>query len=224
MPLVLAGASVAFGAVHVLDDIHLSVATGEVVAIMGPSGSGKTTLLSVLAGLRAPARGTRTLEPGDQMPNDVADVSVAWVFQTSPVLMRRTALANASLGARCAGLSRRESDDRARHALADLGIGHLAHQRLHRMSGGERQRVVIARAMSSGADLVIADEPTAALDGSAKARVSDALTTLAENGAAVVVATHDPAVASRAARVLLLDGGRLSPTTKPSGVAPPIDR
>jgi ABC-type lipoprotein export system ATPase subunit len=219
VPLALRDVSVAFGAVRVLDGLDLSLATGETVAIMGPSGSGKTTLLSVIAGLRPPDHGSRAIAPGDRMPNRIADLSVAWVFQTSPVLMRRTALENAALGPRCAGAGRDESRGRALAALEQLGIADLAHQRLHRLSGGERQRVVIARAMSSGALLVIADEPTAALDGDAKALVCESLSELARHGASVVVATHDLEVASSCSRLLRLSAGRLAADPAPRAAA-----
>jgi ABC-type lipoprotein export system ATPase subunit len=206
---VLRDVSVSFGDQSVLDGVDLELHASEAVAVMGPSGSGKTTLLSVIAGLRPPDHGTRTVTLDPASPAGSTDLTVAWVFQTSPVLMRRTAIDNAALGAQCAGHGVDESRERAMLALRQLGIAELADRRLHRLSGGERQRVVIARAMSSGAGLVIADEPTAALDGAAKAAVGDALLALAAAGAAVVVATHDPAVAARCPRLLRLAGGRL---------------
>ncbi|MCU1370211.1 MAG: transporter ATP-binding protein [Ilumatobacteraceae bacterium] len=200
---------VAFGAAQVLHRLTVELAEGQATAIMGPSGSGKTTLLSVIAGLRTPDEGSRHVSEADATPACARDLSIAWVFQTSPVFMRRTALENVALGPRCVGVDARSSRARAHEALASLGIDHLAGQQLHRLSGGERQRVVIARALCSRAELVIADEPTAALDGEAKQLVCDALISLADAGAVLVVATHDPTVAGACDRVLRLERGRL---------------
>lgn len=202
MPVRLDSVGVTFGDRPLLRRLDLEVGRGELLALMGPSGSGKTTLLSVLAGLRTPDEGARVVV-GDAPP------SVAWVFQTSPVLMRRTALENVALGPRLAGAGRATSVAQAGEALARLAIHHLGAQPLYRLSGGERQRVVIARALASRASLVIADEPTASLDGQAKHVVVEALAELSVTGASVVVATHDRSVASRCARIEVLAEGRL---------------
>ncbi len=209
MSLVLRGVTVAFGATQVLDGLDVQLPAGATTAIMGPSGSGKTTLLGIVSGIRRPDQGTRTVTDSDRPAPTAEELTTAWVFQTSPVLMRRTAIENTALGPRCAGVDAATSRALAHQALETLGIDHLAHQRLHRLSGGERQRVVIARALCSRADLVIADEPTAALDGEAKRLVCDALVALADAGAVVVVATHDPTVAAACTRTLRLTGGRL---------------
>lgn len=206
MRLSLEGTSVAFGSTQVLCDLALRVDPGEAVAIMGPSGSGKTTLLSVVAGMRAPDSGTRRLE-GDE--GSGATPTIAWVFQTSPVLMRRTALDNVALGARIGGARRALAEERAGEALDRLGIGHRADQPLYRLSGGERQRVVIARALAGRADLLIADEPTASLDPATKDDVTGALLAVADAGGTVLVATHDSAVAERCHRILELRDGAL---------------
>ncbi len=201
MSVSLRSVHVAFGGRTVLRDLNLDVRPGDLIALMGPSGSGKTTALSVLAGLREPDAGSRTVAS--------EGLAIAWVFQTSPVLMRRTASENVALGPLCAGIGDEVAQARAVEAMAQLGIDELGAERLHRLSGGERQRVVIARALASGADLVIADEPTAALDARAKDLVVDALVRVARAGSAVVVATHDRAVADRCDRVALVSHGRL---------------
>ncbi len=202
MRLTLTGIDVAFGDRSVLSGLDLQIEPSEAVALVGPSGVGKTTLLSVVAGMRRPDAGNRHVADG-------TDDGIAWVFQTSPVLMRRSALANVALGARASGCDRATSSTRAHEALATLGIGDLATTRLFRLSGGERQRVVIARALAARADLVIADEPTASLDPATKEAVCGALVAVARAGGSVLVATHDPEVAGRCDRILLLRDGRL---------------
>ena len=185
-----------------LDAVSLELVSGEAVALIGPSGAGKTTLLSVIAGSRRPDAGARTLsEERDD---------VAWIFQTSPVLMHRDALDNVALGPLCRGVESGPARERARRVLGQLGMGDLAGQRVHRLSGGERQRVAIARALASDAALVVADEPSASLDAANRTTVCDALLTVAAAGALVVVATHDQAVADRMHRVTRLDGGRVT--------------
>lgn len=205
MQLILRDVVVSFGDRRVLDGVDLGLGPGELVALMGPSGSGKTTLLSVLAGLRIPDSGQRIVDPA------LEPLSIGWVFQTSPVLMRRTAFDNVALGPRSAGEVERRCVERAAAALETVRIADLADRPLYTLSGGERQRVVIARALASQADLVIADEPTAALDGAAKAVVTAALADVARAGRAVVVATHDGAVADACQRTLHLVDGRLRP-------------
>ena len=207
MSLILDEVSVELGGRFVLRNLSLRLDPGEVVVVMGPSGAGKTTLLSVVAGTRWPDGGRRRLEIDEVDGSGRSEV--AWIFQTSPVLMRRNALDNVALGPLCRGIEPFTARSRAAEALRLLGIDALAGQRLFRLSGGERQRVAIARALAAGAGVVVADEPSASLDAVNRAIVCDALGAVATEGAIVLVATHDQAVADRFDRVIRLDGGRV---------------
>lgn len=189
----------------VLAGVSLSVEQGETLAVVGPSGSGKSTLLSVLGGLVRPSSGTVRVDGGRR---DVRDVS-AWVLQTVNVLPERTALENVALGALTRGLRTREARWAARERLESVGLADLVHSPARLLSGGELQRVVIARALASGRPFLLADEPTGQLDRSTSLLVLDALFTSAA-GAGVVVVTHDPEVAARCGRAVRIDDGRVS--------------
>jgi len=203
----------------VLDGASFEVRRGEAVAILGPSGSGKSTLLGVLGGLVRPTSGTVVVDRDRGAPGPgaaaaaaagralrPADVS-AWVLQTTNVLPERSALDNVAVAARTQGLSGPQARRHAAQRLADVGLAERAHACARVLSGGEVQRVVIARALASGRPFVLADEPTGQLDRSTSAAVLDALlTTSAEAG--VVVVTHDPEVAERCDRTVRIRDGR----------------
>ncbi|MWV50660.1 ATP-binding cassette domain-containing protein [Rathayibacter sp. VKM Ac-2803] len=200
MLVTLDGVGVVRGSRPILQDVSLALSSGETVALVGPSGAGKSTLLGVVAGDLRPTRGTvRT----------VARESAAWIVQSTPVLARRSALDNVALGALSSGATRRAAERTAIGVMTALGIETLAPQAVHRLSGGERQRVAVARAMAAESALILADEPTAALDAVSRSFVIDALTRAAQEGAAVVVATHDPVVAEACDRLLRIDAGLL---------------
>ncbi|MWV59660.1 ATP-binding cassette domain-containing protein [Rathayibacter sp. VKM Ac-2754] len=200
MLVTLDGVGVVRGSRPILQDVSLALSSGETVALVGPSGAGKSTLLGVVAGDLRPTRGTvRT----------VARESAAWIVQSTPVLARRSALDNVALGALSSGSTRRAAERTAIGVMTALGIETLAPQAVHRLSGGERQRVAVARAMAAESALILADEPTAALDAVSRSFVIDALTRAAQEGAAVVVATHDPVVAEACDRLLRIDAGLL---------------
>lgn len=203
MRVALTGVSVVFGGRTVLESLNLAVDQGEVVAIMGPSGSGKSTLLSVVAGRQPLHAGA--------VESSVGRRDIDWLVQSTPLLTRRTAVANAALGALAVGDSVGASRARARDALGQVGLATLTDQKVARLSGGERQRVAIARAMVRESPVVLADEPTASLDGHSRRLVCEALLTLARQGAAVIIATHDPVVASFAHRTMSLETGKLNP-------------
>lgn len=202
--LQVAGVRVVLGGRDVLAGVDAHLVPPCSAAVVGPSGSGKTTLLAVIAGLLRPDAGAVRLDGAAVDPGDVA-----WIMQTTPLLMTRSALGNVALGAMARGRARRAADDVARAALDDLGIGHLAEVPVRRLSGGERQRVAVARAVAQEAPIVIADEPTASLDAASRDRVVDALLAVERAGRLVVVATHDRAVADRCSRVLELSEGRV---------------
>jgi len=196
----------------VLDDINLAIAPGESVALTGPSGSGKTTLLSIMGLLTVPKGGTVFLDDGtiptrgpvrDRLRAD----AYAWVFQTVNVLGHRTARDNAALGLLARGVPRAEASRRAEDALEAVGLaGHVA-ARVVDLSGGELQRVCIARAVASAPRFVLADEPTGQLDHATSENALDALWSARHPDTSLVIATHDPSVARRCDRVVsLVDG------------------
>lgn len=187
MMLRLQDVSVALGGRRVLTNTNLVVEAGAMTAVMGPSGSGKSTLLTVLAGLLLPTTGERLLVR--------ADLTFAWIFQNSPVLARRTARDNVALGPLSAGRSITEARNLADMAMTRLAVGQLADQVAYRLSGGEKQRLAVARCVATRVDVILADEPTASLDASNRRLVCDSLRAAASTGSAVIVATHDEAVA-----------------------------
>lgn len=192
-----------FGQREVLRGVTAVLSGPGLVSLMGPSGSGKSTLLAVISGLIRPARGTVRYSDGAEQPR------IDWVFQTSPLLMRRTAQDNAALGALARGVGSDQAAVVALRALDDLAISHLARTRGRDLSGGERQRVAIARGMAADADLLLVDEPTAALDAESRNVVCRALMRAARSRL-VVVATHDPYVADQSDTTFVIsDGGLL---------------
>lgn len=183
--------------------VDLSVQVGETVAIEGPSGTGKTTLLSILGGLEAPTSGT--------VVATVPSSGFAWVLQTLNALAARTVLDNARLQTVIDGERRAESELRAHSVLEQLGIGHLAAARARSLSGGELQRLGVARALVSRRPIVLADEPTNQLDAANARRVMRALVDAAHSEAskAVVIVTHDRSSLPAGVRVCHLDADGL---------------
>lgn len=193
----------------VLDGVDVTVAPGQTVAVVGPSGSGKTTLLALLGGLLPVQTGSIKVVDDDGAARQPAG-QVAWVLQTVNVLADRSVLDNVALGGFSAGLRRAEATGQAREWLATVGLADRADDPVRVLSGGEVQRVVIARALASRRPLVLADEPTGQLDA---ATTDTVLATLFDgsHGRSVVVVTHDPEVAGRCDRVLRLRNGTLHP-------------
>lgn len=189
----------------VLVGADLAVDTGETVAILGPSGSGKSTLLSVLGGLVRPDDGAVRVDDATVPAAELRRLT-AWILQTVNVLPERSVLDNVLVGALTRGLTPAQARPEALARLEDVGLAERAHDRARLLSGGEVQRVVIARALVSGRPFVLADEPTGQLDRATSEVVLDALFA-ATRGAGVVVVTHDPDVAARCTRtVRILDG------------------
>ncbi|NKY38116.1 ATP-binding cassette domain-containing protein [Cellulomonas septica] len=186
----------------VLVGADLVVDQGESVAILGPSGSGKSTLLAVLGGLVRPDAGRAFVEG---LSVRLPDVS-AWILQTVNVLPERSALDNVVVGALTRGMPRVQARAEAMERLTAVGLGVRAADPARLLSGGEVQRVVIARALAAGRPFLLADEPTGQLDRASSDVVLDALFSTA-GGAGVVVVTHDPHVADRCDRVVqIVDG------------------
>jgi putative ABC transport system ATP-binding protein len=203
-------------AVQAVRDASLSVAPGETVAVMGPSGSGKSTLLCLMGGLLRPDSGD-VLVAGQRLaglPDDeqarLRRTRLAFVFQHFNLLKALTAIENVELALYLAGVPSAAARDRARQALVGIGLGARAHALPRDMSGGEQQRVAVARALAPAPSLVLADEPTANLDSTSGRTVIELLCGQARRrGAAVVIVTHDHRLRSVVDRVLWMEDGTL---------------
>jgi putative ABC transport system ATP-binding protein len=193
--------------VRALVEASCRVAAGELIAIVGPSGSGKSTLLNLMAGLDAPTGGSLRW-PALGPASGLRPRHVALVFQTINLVQALTSLENVELPLRLAGAE--AATQRALKALAILGIDGLADRLPEELSGGQAQRVAVARAIAVEPRLILADEPTGQLDRAASALMLDRVIDWAErSGTALVVATHDEAVARRLQQVWRMDHGRL---------------
>ena len=202
--------------VHALVDVDEEIGTGEHVAIMGPSGSGKSTLLNILGCLDRPDRGSYRLEGRDVAGLSETDLDrvrrdlIGFVFQTFHLVGRLSAAENVELPMVFAGVPRRERRRRAAAALAAVGLVERADHRPDQLSGGERQRVALARATVLEPRMLLADEPTGNLDTASGRVVLDLLDRLNDDGLTLVVVTHDPYVARRADRLIVLVDGRVA--------------
>lgn len=210
-----------YGTTVALDGVSLRIDRGEAVGVMGPSGSGKTTLLHCLAGILAPdsgsvalhtARGTRLLHTtGSEGRAEVRRRHYGFVFQQGLLLPELTAAENVALPLLVDGVDRREAQDRAVRWLDRLGLAGLADRRPGQLSGGQAQRVAVARAQVTEPDVVFADEPTGALDSRTSGQVMDALLeSTVGAGRTLVVVTHEASVGARCDRVLRLLDGRVT--------------
>ena len=208
------------GAPAALADVTLTVAAGEVAAVMGPSGSGKSTLLNLVAGLDKPTSGAVTVAGlridtlGEAALARFRARHVGIIFQFFNLLDDLTVADNVLLPAQLAGASRRAARARAAELLERLGIADHRDDYPARLSGGQRQRVAIARALVNSPELLLADEPTGALDTATGQEIGRLLRELNAAGQTLVLVTHDPALAQRyAARILQLVDGHLVPAT-----------
>jgi putative ABC transport system ATP-binding protein len=201
--LEVSGLRVERGGRVLFSDISLVVEAGEKVAVTGPSGSGKTSLLSVLAGLTAPEAGT-VLRAGARVPPGRLPDATAAVLQGFGLVSLLTAAENVEIGLRSAGLSPGAATEAAAEALTELGLGEYVDHLVQELSGGQQQRVAVARALASRPGLLIADEPTAEQDAVNRELVLARIFAVVSDGGAIVLATHDPEVASRCDRVISL--------------------
>ncbi len=201
--------------VPVLKDISLSVEEGEYLAIMGPSGSGKTTLMNIIGCLDAPTSGAYLLEGediaglGDSKMSDVRLHSIGFVFQSFYLLSRQSAQDNVALPLLYAGVRRRERQEMARQALERVGLGDRTSFKPTQLSGGQCQRVAIARAIVNSPKILLADEPTGALDTKSGEQIMEIFQRLNEEGVTIVMITHEPEIAAHAKRTLHIRDGRL---------------
>jgi ABC-type lipoprotein export system ATPase subunit len=202
-------------AVAALRDVSFDVQPGEFVAIMGPSGSGKSTLMNLVGALDTPTAGTLTIGGADisQLgPNELADLrnrTIGFVFQQFNLLRRTSALDNVKLPLL---YSRQRPPDiaaAARARLDEVGLGSRANHQPSQLSGGQQQRVAIARALVNSPRLILADEPTGALDTETSAEIMALLARLNAGGLTVILVTHEPDIAAHARRLIRLRDGRI---------------
>jgi putative ABC transport system ATP-binding protein len=199
--------------VPVLKHVDLSIAEGEYVAIMGASGSGKSTLMNIIGCLDRPSSGHYLLAGTDLTTlsdDELADIRnqyIGFVFQQFNLLPKLTALANVMLPMIYADVSRSQRIKQATEALAQVGLSDRLQNRPNQLSGGQQQRVAIARALVNNPALVLADEPTGALDSTTSQEIMELLTELNQQGTTIALVTHDANVAAKTKRTIqMLDG------------------
>ncbi len=199
--------------VRVLKNIDLTVEKGDYLAIMGPSGSGKTTLMNLIGCLDVPTSGTYELDGRnlkDLTDDDLADIRnkhIGFVFQSFHLLPKMDALDNVALPLLYAGVPLKERRERALEALKAVGLEERVHFLPNQMSGGQCQRVAIARAMVGKPDLLLADEPTGALDTKSGNQIMEIFRDLSKGGMTIIMITHEPSIAACADKTYrILDG------------------
>ena len=202
--------------VPVLKDVNLSVDEGEYVAIMGPSGSGKTTLMNIIGCLDKATSGRYILAGQDvdrYRDNQMSDLRlnyIGFVFQNFNLMPRMTALDNVALPLTYAGISKKRRREMAYHALDRVGLAERVNFRPTQLSGGQKQRVAIARAIVNSRKVLLADEPTGALDSKSGKQVMELFDRLNEEGVTILMITHDASIAEYAKRVVRIHDGQIS--------------
>ena len=217
------------GEVEALRHLDLEVAPGEMVGVMGPSGSGKTTLLNCLSGLddidggQVFVEGRDLFAMSDAHRTEHRARTMGFVFQAFNLIPVFTAAENVELPLLLTGVNTRDARKRAQQMLERVGLGHRVDHRPNEMSGGEQQRVTIARALVGKPALVWADEPTGNLDSAMAVQVMDLLVQLnSEDGQTIVLVTHDPSIGARVPRLITMRDGSLVDDTRRAAPATPL--
>ena len=199
--------------IHALRSVSIKIARGEYVAFMGPSGSGKSTLMNIVGCLDTPSSGQYILNGQDvsrMSDNQLAEVrnkEIGFVFQSFNLLPRASALDNVALPLIYAGLNKRDRTERAVESLRSVGLADRAHHRPNELSGGQRQRVAIARALVNNPSVLLADEPTGALDSKTSHEIMDLFEALHSKGNTIIMVTHEEDIARYAHRIVRLRDG-----------------
>lgn len=201
--------------VHALEEVSLTVYRGDFVAVIGPSGSGKSTLMNVVGCLDSPSSGSYLLD-GDEVSrlndNKLADIrnqKLGFIFQGFNLLTKLSALENVELPLVYRGLPAKTRREMAMEALQKVGLGERIHHRPIELSGGQQQRVAIARALAGNPPILLADEPTGALDTKTSQEVMELIEELNRIGHTIVLITHDPGISKQAKRVVRIQDGKL---------------
>ena len=201
--------------VKAVDHISMQIQKGEFVAIVGQSGSGKSTCINIIGCLDVPTSGTYRLngrDVGSMSKNELAEIRnemLGFIFQQYNLLPKLTLMENVELPLIYAGLSRKEQQARARTALQQVGLGEKLNNKPSQLSGGQQQRASIARALAGGPAVILADEPTGALDSHTGREVLGILQKLHRQGNTVVLITHDNSIAVQAERIIRLEDGHI---------------
>ncbi|HEU4951652.1 MAG TPA: ABC transporter ATP-binding protein [Holophagaceae bacterium] len=201
--------------VRALDGVSLTIGRGEYVAIMGPSGSGKSTMMNVIGCLDTPSSGSYVLngKQVEAMSDDelaqIRNEEIGFVFQTFNLLARTTALQNVELPLIYAGVKPEDRHARAQKALENVGLGTRSDHMPNQLSGGQRQRVAIARALVNDPSILLADEPTGALDSKTSVEIMALFEDLYQKGNTIVLVTHEEDIARHAHRIVKLRDGKV---------------
>lgn len=198
---------------HVLKNIDLTVRKGEYLAVLGPSGSGKSTLMNIIGCLDVPTSGSYELqgaEIGSQNENELSEIrgnEIGFIFQSYYLLQKQTAYQNVELPLIYANIPERKRRERVEHCLEEVGLADKMDYFPNQLSGGQQQRVAIARAVANHPSILLADEPTGALDQNTGVQVMNLFHTLNEEGNTIIMITHDVKIAAHARRIVkILDG------------------
>lgn len=219
--------SKSYGPLEVLHDVSLTVKEGEIMAIVGPSGAGKTTLLQIAGTLDRPDAGSVTFDGvdvfrlKDKKLSDFRNKNIGFIFQFHQLLAEFSALENVALPAMIAGKKRKTSFTEAERLLSELGLSNRLHHKPAQLSGGEKQRTAIARALINSPRIVFADEPTGSLDSKNRDEIQQIILDLRQRlGQTFVIVTHDEHIADFADRKIIMADGRILETPQPELIVP----